>query len=275
MTRASEDYIATALKTDAAGPVRIGAADGIAHLTLNNPSRKNAITLEMAGIIEKFCRWVEHEESIGGVIVAADGDYFCSGADTRDLAASSGAPASTEALRRTSAVYDTFVRIGSLPVPTVSVVVGGAVGAGLNLALATDLMLVTPDAILDSGFLSRGIHPGGGHFSLLGRTLNRQQAIALGVLGIPLSGTDAVDLGLAWQSGPEVVIRKSATMLLAKAAQDPVLARRAKHSAELELGPGAVQWDAAVELERGVQMWSLGRKSEAGWSDPPPRPAVS
>lgn len=49
-------------------------------------------------------------------------------------------------------------------------------GAGLNLAMATDLMLVTPDALLDSVFLARGIHPGGGHLALLGRSLGRQQA---------------------------------------------------------------------------------------------------
>ncbi|RZL85324.1 MAG: enoyl-CoA hydratase [Rhodococcus sp. (in: high G+C Gram-positive bacteria)] len=259
---------------DVQAPVQVAVTDGVAHLTLDNPGRKNAISLGMARLIEEFCVRVEDDESIGGVVIDAVGDYFCSGADTRDLAASSSDPASTEALRRTSAVYDTFVRIGSLPVPTVSVVVGGAVGAGLNLALATDVLLVTPDAVLDSGFLARGIHPGGGHYSLLGRTLNRQQAMVLGVLGVPLSGTEAVRLGLAWNTYPDSTIRTEAAALLKLAARDPDLARRAKRSADLELGPHATTWPAAVELERGVQMWSLGRKSESGWKTHPPRPTV-
>ncbi|TQC47776.1 enoyl-CoA hydratase [Rhodococcus sp. WS4] len=259
---------------DVEAPVQVTVTDGIAHLTLDNPTRKNAISLGMAQLINEFCHRVEGDDSIGGVVIDARGDYFCSGADTRDLAASSADPASTEAVRRTSAVYDTFVRIGSLPVPTVSVVIGGAVGAGLNLALATDVMLVTPDTVLDSGFLARGIHPGGGHFSLLGRTLNRQQAMVHGVLGVPLSGTDAVRLGLAWKAFPEHTIRTEATALLDRVSRDPDLARRTKRSADLELGPTAASWPAAVELERGAQMWSLGRKSAGGWKNKPPRSVV-
>jgi enoyl-CoA hydratase len=255
--------------------VQVAVANGIATLTLANPSRKNAITLEMADRIKSFCHEVDEDESIGAVIVDAQGDYFCSGADTRDLAASSASPASTDAVQRTSAVYETFVSIGSLPVPSVSVVVGGAVGAGLNLALATDVMLVTPDAVLDSGFAARRIHPGGGHFSLLGRNLNRQQSMALGVLGVPISGSEAVRLGLAWKASLESHIREDATRLLEQARIDPELTRRTKRSAHLELGPNAVSWSAAVELERGVQMWSLARKSESGWSTNPPRPSVN
>lgn len=255
-------------------PVRVSVADGIARLTLNNPKRKNAINLEMASLIEGFCDRVRTDASIGAVIVDAESGYFCSGADTRDLAASSSDPASPEAVARTSAVYGAFVSVGSLPVPSVSLVAGGAVGAGLNLALATDLMLVTPDAVIDSGFLARGIHPGGGHLALLGRAAGYRQAIALGVLGAPLSGAEAVQRGLAWSAeAPEELLEK-AMRLVAQAAADPQLARRVKNSAVLELGPPGLPWAAAVEVERGVQMWSMGRKGKAGWDRKPAKPQV-
>jgi crotonobetainyl-CoA:carnitine CoA-transferase CaiB-like acyl-CoA transferase/enoyl-CoA hydratase/carnithine racemase len=260
-------------QTDEDSPILARVSDGIANLTLNNPGRKNAITRDMGRLIEEFCRRVEDDEAIGAVVIDAAGDYFCSGADTRDLGASSAAPASTEAMARTSAVYRAFVRVGSLPVPTVTVVVGGAVGAGLNLALASDLLLVTPDAVLDSGFLARSIHPGGGHFSLLGRSLTRQQALALGALGVVVSGEQAVRIGLAWKACPPETIRSEADDLVRLAASDPMLSRRIKNSAALELGPAAVPWAAAVELERGVQMWSLGRKGEAGWKRKPTEPS--
>jgi len=248
--------------------------DGVARLTLNNPTRKNAITRDMGRLIEQFCDRVESDETIGAVIIDAHGGYFCSGADTRDLAVASSNPASTEALSRTSAVYTSFTRVGLLPVPSVAVVIGGAVGAGINLALAADILLVTPDAVLDSGFLARGIHPGGGHFSLLGRSLSRQQAIVLGALGVPISGEQAQRLGLAWLACEAETIHQRAAELVALPARDPQLARRIKKSADLELGPAAVSWAAAIELERGVQMWSLGRKGGAGWSAPPkPNPS--
>ncbi|MFC4007355.1 enoyl-CoA hydratase/isomerase family protein [Nonomuraea purpurea] len=72
--------------------------DGVARLTLNNPRRKNAITLEMAGLIEDFCARVHADDSIGAVLVDAAGGYFCSGADTRDLAAASDDPAAPESV---------------------------------------------------------------------------------------------------------------------------------------------------------------------------------
>ncbi|MER5181550.1 enoyl-CoA hydratase-related protein [Streptomyces sp. NPDC002896] len=255
-------------------PAIVNLSDGVARLTLNNPRRKNAITLQMAALIEDFCRSVHADETIGAVLVDAVGGYFCSGADTRDLGQSSADPAAPKSVARTSAVYSAFVEIGRLPVPSVSLVVGGAVGAGLNLALATDLMLVTADAVLDSGFLARGIHPGGGHLSLLGRAAGYQQAIALGGLGIPLSGAEAVRRGLAWQTADPEDMLDAAEALVAKAAADPELARRIKNSAVLEVGPPAIPWTAAIEVERGVQMWSFGRKGRTGWDRKPSKPHV-
>ncbi len=149
----------------------------------------------MAARIEDFCDQVEVDETIGAVLLDGAGEYFCSGADTRVLAASSADPASPEAVASVSAVYRAFTRIGALPVPSVTLLQGGAVGAGMNLALATDLLLVTPDAVLDSGFLARGIHPGGGHLTLLGRRVGYQQAAAMALLGRALTGTEAVERG--------------------------------------------------------------------------------
>src|SRR6516164_3161105 len=95
---------------------------GIARVTLSNPRRKNAITLGMAADIEAFCDQVEADEAIGAVLVEGAGGYFSSGADTRLLAASSADPASPEAVASVSALYRSFTRVGSLPVPTLSLV---------------------------------------------------------------------------------------------------------------------------------------------------------
>lgn len=246
--------------------VDIEIEGGTATLTLVNPRRKNAITMAMAARIADFCATVETDPTIGAVIVAGAGSYFCSGADTRDLAVSSGDAAGDEAVARTSAVYGVFTRIGSLPVPTVAAVAGGAVGAGMNLALAADLLLVTPDAKLDSGFLARSIHPGGGHLSLLGRAAGERTATAMGLFGLPLSGTEAVARGLAWAAVDPQELLPAARSLTALPAADPALARWIKRSAALELGPAAVPWQVAVEVERGAQMWSLARKGSAAWS---------
>ncbi|HUN34667.1 MAG TPA: enoyl-CoA hydratase/isomerase family protein [Trebonia sp.] len=260
--------------TEQGARIIVSREDGVARLTLSNPRRRNAITLEMSAAIEAFCDEVLADETIGAVLVTGAAGYFSSGADTRLLAESSSDPASPEAVAAVSALYRSFTRVGSLPVPTVSLVEGGAVGAGMNLALATDLLLVTPDAVLDSGFLARGIHPGGGHITLLGRRVGYQHATAMALFGHVLSGTEAVACGLAYAAFPAGELLLAATKLVAQAASDPQLTRKVKHSIMLELGGGPVSWPAAVEIERGAQMWSLARKGSAGWDRKPPRPTA-
>jgi enoyl-CoA hydratase len=51
--------------------------------------------------------------------------------------------------------------------------------------------------------------------------------------------------------------------LAARAAADPSLSRRVARSTRLQIGPPAIGWDAALELERASQMWSMQRKSDA------------
>lgn len=246
-------------------PVLFSVDAGVARLTLNSPRRKNAITLDMAALIKEHCRAVHDDETVGAVIVDANGGYFCSGADTRDLAAASQDPATPEAVATISAVYGAFRDVGRLPVPTIALVEGGAVGAGMNLALAVDVMIVTPDAVLDSGFLARGIHPGGGHLALLQRTLGLNGSVAMAALGLPLTGTEAVTRGLAWATAEADQLLAAGQDLTHLAAADPALARRIKQSARLEHGLTVAQWDAAIEVERGMQMWSMSRKGSAAW----------
>lgn len=255
--------------------VNYSAENGVARITLDNPSRKNAITLSMAASIESICDDIERDRSVGVVVVDARGSYFCSGADTRDLAASSTDAASDEAVRRTSAIYRCFVRVGQLPTPTIASVVGGAVGAGLNLALAADVLLVTPDAVLDSGFLARKIHPGGGHLSLVGRLLGPAGTVAMAGLGAAMSGSEAARRGLAYACVEAADMEAEIATLVKHAAADPDLARAIKNSVRLELGPPSVSLASALEIERGVQMWSLGRKGEDAWKNKPTKPTVT
>ncbi|MCX6398382.1 MAG: enoyl-CoA hydratase-related protein [Propionibacteriales bacterium] len=245
--------------------VDLTVSAGVATLTFDNPGRKNAITQEMAAQVVGHCAAIESDASVGAVIVQAAGDYFCSGADTRSLAAASRNPAAPESVTTISNVYDVFGRIGSLPVPTVAVVVGGAVGAGMNLALAADVLLTTEDALFDSGFLARRIHPGGGHIGLLGRSVGRPAAAAMVLFGQPLTGRRMYELGWALQCAPRENLAGLARELVSMAAKDPELARRIKASLQLELGT-SVTWAQALEIERGAQMWSMARKGEAAWT---------
>ena len=243
--------------------IRLARDGGVATISLDAPARRNALTLEMATALVAACEEVDADPSVGAVVVRGEGGFFCAGGDRTTLAAAGRDPASPDAWHGLGAVYRSFARVGELEPPTIAAVRGGAVGAGLNLAFATDLRVMSVDATLLSGFLPIGLHPGGGHASLLGRAGVREAAVALTLFGETIDGARAAELGLAWTAVEDAEVDGTAAALAAGAAADPELARRTARSLRTELGPPALPWAAALELERASQMWSMRRKSLA------------
>ena len=234
--------------------------DGVATITLDAPDRRNALTVTMAEELVAACEQLDADASVGAVVVCGAGGFFCAGGDRGTLAAAGRDPAAPETYAGIGAVYRSFARVGELQPPTIAAVRGGAVGAGLNLMLATDLRIVASDARIVSGFLPIGLHPGGGHGALLGRSGVREAAAALALFGERIDGTRAAELGLAWAAVEDDDVEPTAHELAARAGADPELARRTAASLRTVLGPPALPWGAALELERASQMWSMRRK---------------
>jgi enoyl-CoA hydratase len=237
---------------------------GVATIVLAAPDRRNALTRAMARALVEACDEVDADPAIGAVVVRGEGGFFCAGGDRQTLADAGRDPATPDAWVGIGDVYRSFQRVGELEPPTVAAVRGGAVGAGMNLAFATDLRVVARDAKLISGFLPIGLHPGGGHAALLGRTGARETASALTLFGERVDGARAAELGLAWEAVDDAEVDARAHALAAVPGADPELARRTARSLRAELGPPALPWAAALELERASQMWSMRRKDLAG-----------
>jgi enoyl-CoA hydratase len=241
--------------------IQVDVDQGVATITLDAPETRNALNAALCRQLIETCEQIDDDPQVGAVVVRGAGGNFCSGAERGVLEHNGEDPAEPERFTAIGAVYNAFVRVGTLAVPTIAAVQGAAVGAGVNLLLATDLRIVASDARIISGFMRIGIHPGGGHFALLGRVVGAEAAAAIGVFGEEISGTRAVQLGLAWDALDAADVDGRAVELARKAAKDPELSRRVVSSMRRELGPPAVSWPVAVELERGSQMWSLRRRS--------------
>ncbi|WP_033291752.1 enoyl-CoA hydratase-related protein [Amycolatopsis jejuensis] len=241
--------------------IGLDRADGIAVVTVDAPEVKNGLTPEMGLQLAEVCDVIDGDPAIGAAVIRGAAGTFCSGADRRRW--NPGADqAEDTTFRENGAVYGAFVRFGKLAVPTVAAVRGAAVGAGLNLALAADLRVVAVNARLLAGFLRIGLHPGGGYFTISGRTAGREATAAMGLFGEEIDGPRAVEIGLAWAAVPDAEVEDTALRLAARPAKDPALAREAVRSFRAELGPPALGWDAAVEFERATQMWSQRRRAE-------------
>jgi len=242
------------------GSITYEADNGVGLLTVSHPGVKNALTIDMARRLSELCEQIDADPDIGCVVVRGDGGTFCSGADTRTWRGTYTDAMSDQAYLETDQMYGSFVRVGQLRVPTIAAVRGAAVGAGLNLALATDLRIVADDARLLAGFLNAGIHPGGGFFTIASRVAGREATAAMALFSEELSGERAVQVGLAWQAVPDAEVEVRALELARRVAKDPLVARRVVRSFRLETEGAPLTWAAALEVERGVQIWTQNRR---------------
>ena len=238
--------------------IRFEVEAGVATITLAAPQRRNALTAPLARELVEACERADGDGAVGAVIITGDGG-FCAGASRDLLEAATRNPLVDPARADLLAVYESFVRVGQLAVPSISAVTGAAVGAGVNLVLATDLRVVANDAKLIPGFLRLGLHPGGGHLALLGRLAGRETVAALGIFGEEIDGARAHQLGLAWAAPPAAEVLPSAVAIARRVARDPELARATAAALRLELGPPPISWPAALQAETAMQAWSLHR----------------
>ena len=165
----------------------------IAVLTLSDPGRRNALSLELSGQLADAIAECNRDEHVHAVVIAGAPPAFCAGADLAALAAAGRSGSETD-LR---GIYAGFLAVANAALPTIAAVNGPAVGAGLNLALACDIRLAGPGAIFDARFLQLGLHPGGGMTWLVQRAVGWQTAAALTLFGEPLGAAEAVRTGLA------------------------------------------------------------------------------
>jgi enoyl-CoA hydratase len=165
----------------------------VAVLTLADPGRRNALSIELSGQLADAVAECDRDGSVHAIVITGAPPAFCAGADRGALAAA-GRSGSEAQLR---GIYAGFLAVANAALPTIAAVNGPAVGAGLNLALACDVRLAGPGAVFDARFLQLGIHPGGGMTWLAQRSVSRQTAAALTLFGEPLNAAGAVRTGLA------------------------------------------------------------------------------
>jgi enoyl-CoA hydratase len=239
--------------------IRYAVDRNVAVITLAADERRNALTVEMARELITALDAADADDQVGAIVITG-GPNFCAGAHRATLAAVAEDPAGDDEFRTIGDIYNAFLRVAHTKSPSVAAVRGAAVGAGVNLALAADLRVVSATARIRSGFIDIGLHPGGGHFAFLGARGGSEVAAAAGLFGCELSGSDAMRLGMAWRAVADDEVEAVALELAAGVARDPELSRAMTATFRQEATLAGPSWTAAAQLERAPQMWSLRRR---------------
>ncbi|MEJ6390323.1 enoyl-CoA hydratase/isomerase family protein [Gymnodinialimonas ulvae] len=165
----------------------------IAHLRLDNPSKLNALTIDMLAQLEQACAILERSPQISAVILSGDGDRaFCAGADIKAWGALSPTDFARNWVREGHRIFDRFAR---LSIPTIAAIHAPAIGGGLELAACADIRVMAPMATLALPEAQVGIVPGWGGTNRLLRLLPEPTVKEMALFGRKLTADKAWSLG--------------------------------------------------------------------------------
>uniref|UniRef100_A5WCF2 Enoyl-CoA hydratase/isomerase n=1 Tax=Psychrobacter sp. (strain PRwf-1) TaxID=349106 RepID=A5WCF2_PSYWF len=125
----------------------LSEADEVLTVSLNRPDKKNAMSLRMMRELIDVAERLKKDHSIRSVIINGAGDSFCAGIDLSDLNNPKNAMMGLyELLKPTQSIFQRVCLIWrEVPVPVIVVTQGYCIGAGMQLALACDFRISTPD----------------------------------------------------------------------------------------------------------------------------------
>ena len=224
---------------DSEGPVRL--------ITLNAPERRNALDWPLLDELSAAVRAVADDPDARALIVTGAGKAFCAGANLANLFGDVDRP--TDQMRdHLMQVYASFLAIRDLTIPTIAAVNGVAVGAGLNIALACDVVVAGPRAGFGPTFAEIGLHPGGGCSWMMTERIGRGRTTAALFSGAIIGADEAGRIGLADQVSDDAVAA-SRELAAVYATREPQLMADIKTSVRI-----AATEDFATSLE--FESWS-------------------
>jgi methylglutaconyl-CoA hydratase len=174
-------------------PVTLVRRGRAAIVTLDRPDRRNALDRPTLDELGRIGRELVRDAGVGAVVLTGTGDQaFCAGADLKERVGMSD-----DEVRAMLGQYRTDLAwLSSSPFPVVAALNGAAFGGGLELALACDLRVAAPHAVLALPETSLGIIPAAGGTQRLPRLVGLAKAMELVLLGTRLTAAEAFALGI-------------------------------------------------------------------------------
>jgi 2-(1,2-epoxy-1,2-dihydrophenyl)acetyl-CoA isomerase len=249
----------TTIAGDTPDGLHLEIVDGIARVTVQRPELGNSLTRPMVARMTQFFDDVSADRNVRVVVLSPEGDKFCTGPDLRVGLAPAAVPLDPprvlgDVARGTRTFWQRLViSILDCEKPVIAALNGTAAGAGVQIALACDLVIAAESARLIEIFVRRGIAPDAGAAYLLTRLVGLQQAKRICFFGAPVGSREALTLGLV----TEVV------------ADSDLSARVQELAAELATGPTAAIAVAkrlinhAPDVDRATAMWEEAQLQEA------------
>jgi enoyl-CoA hydratase len=222
---------------------------GVLTLTLNRPERANALDWSMGEALEAAVEWALTLDELRAVVLRGAGPHFSAGGDFAFIEENTQLPSDVVEyrMRRFYAMYLSVLR---LPVPTLAIVHGSAIGAGLCLALCCDVRLGSHGARMGVNFARIGLHPGMGATALVPHVAGARASDLL-LTGRTLDAREAERVGLLSRCAAESEIEAAAEETLSQLSRGAPAALR--QTVETLRAPLRDRLESALEREASCQ----------------------
>ncbi len=175
------------------GTIDVVRQDDVLVLEFNNPTRRNAISMEMYASLEQQCARVAADASVRALVLRGAGGHFAGGTDIGELTAVGDGADGVSYEAHMRRVQRAFL---DLRIPIIAVVEGSCVGGGLVLAAISDVVLATSDAKFGSPIaFTLGNTLSVSSLARLSATFGRRLAMEMLLTGRLLTAQEAFDAG--------------------------------------------------------------------------------
>ena len=241
----------------------------VAIITLNRPHADNAITTELAAQLIEVLETIAARASVRVTILTGAGDRaFSVGGDLYQRK-----NMTKEQWLRQRQVFDRVLyTLRQLRRPIIAAVHGMAYGGGCEIAISTDFIIASDDAVFGQPEALVGLSAGGGGPVFLPRVLPPGKAMQMLMTGDPLTAQEAHRLGMVNELHPRAELMAAALRIAERiASNSPTAVQAVKRAVQMGQGEPVEQavaimmdehWRSVVHPDRveGIRAFTEGRE---------------
>ncbi len=239
--------------------ISVSLEEGIAVLKINRPKVLNALNRTTLLEIQRALKELEKDPEVRVLIITGEGEKaFVAGADISEMAPMNP----KEALEFSKLGHETLSLIEEFPSPVIAAVNGYALGGGLELVLACDIILASENARLGLPEVTLGICPGFGGTQRLPRLIGKARAKELIFTGEMIDAKKAYEFGIVNKVIPQDKLLDEAKEIARKIAKNgPLAVRAAKRLVEKGLET-SLRNGEAMEIEAWANLFATEDQKE-------------
>jgi enoyl-CoA hydratase/carnithine racemase len=179
----------------------VNLEDRVAHVTLNRPEARNALSDELTSALRRAIAWSCADPEVGAFLITGAGGAFCSGGDVKAMGRRNTTPdqqpsAETQFQQMRVRHREIAGALRSMRKPSVAALPGPAAGAGMAIALSCDLRISAQSAFLSTAYARIGLSGDYGIAWLLSRIVTAGQARQLMLTAERIPAERAKEIGL-------------------------------------------------------------------------------